>query len=276
MSIMTLKKYILSILLLCVSFSVTAHQNKVKITVENGKRCITSNGLPNHATGTFPNSGNPHSISQQNINLCVTTTPRKRSRPTTISRGSIGIALNGIQFRPETADYYDPNSRRGFSRNSRSGWNLEGLGARSLLGMDQNNAHVDNRGLYHYHGVAKALVSSSPSSLIGYAADGFEIHYVDNKETSSYRLKAGSRPTAPGGNYDGTYNEDWQYIKGSGSLGICNEGLLNGKFVYYATNTYPFFPRCLWGEVSRDFIQKRGDRNPPHPIKRRIPKHPPR
>ena len=81
-------------------------------------------------------------------------------------RGSVGIALNGVQFRPGTADYYDAQSPRGFSRDSSSGWNLEGLGARELLGMDNNNAHVDNRGLYHYHGVADVIVSKKASLMI--------------------------------------------------------------------------------------------------------------
>ena len=122
-----------------------AHGNQVSISTANGKRCITSNGLPNHSTGQFPNKGNPNRIKKQNIRLCVTTNPRKGNRARKV-RGSIGVGINGVQFRPGTADYYDANSRRGFSRNRRSGWNLDGLGARDKLGMDRNNAHVDRRG----------------------------------------------------------------------------------------------------------------------------------
>jgi len=170
----------------------------------------------------------------------------------------MGVALNGVQIRPGTADYYDASSRRGFSRDSSSGWNLEGIGARDKLGMDQNNAHVDERGLYHYHGIPKVLVSDSSSSLMGYAADGFEIHYAGNQQSASYQLKSGTRPNGPGGRYDGTYNEDWEYVAGSGSLDQCNGGTLNGKFVYFATDTYPFYPRCLWGEASKDFMPSGG------------------
>ena len=38
----------------------------------------------------------------------------------------------------------------------------------------------------------------------------------------------------------------------------CNGGTLNGKYVYFATDEFPFFPRCHWGNVSKDFIQKGG------------------
>ncbi|NKB50942.1 MAG: YHYH protein [Rhizobiaceae bacterium] len=236
-----------------------AHNNQVKISVEGGQRCIVSNGLPNHRTGSFPNRGNPNRISKQNVHLCVTTSPSKGRRPQWVG-GSIGVGINGIQFRPTTADYYDARSRRGFSRNARSGWNLDGLGARNQLGMDSNNAHVDNRGLYHYHGVANALVRSGKGSLIGWAADGFEIHYLGSKRRSGYALKRGTRGSAPGGKYDGTYVQDWKYVGGSKNLDECNGGRLNGNFVYFATETFPFLPHCLWGNVSRDF-ERPGRRN---------------
>ncbi len=228
------------------------HGNKVSITNHGNQRCIASNGLPNHSTGQFPNRGNPNSISPQKINLCFSAKPKKGKRARFI-RGSVGVALNGVQFRPGTADYYDRSSPRGFSRDRRSGWNLEGLGARDKLGMDRNDAHVDHRGLYHYHGVASVLARSAKGTLIGYAADGFEIHYVGNQKKPSYRLKSGNRKSDPGGKHDGTYNEDWKYVAGSGSLDQCNGGLLNGKFIYFATKSYPFFPRCMWGAVSSDF-----------------------
>lgn len=229
-----------------------AHNNEVSVTETNGKRCIVSNGLPDHRTGKFPNSGNPNTISKQSINLCITASPKKRSKPRKV-RGSIGVGINGVQFRPGTADYYDSSSPRGHSRDRSSGWNLDGLGARKELGMDGNNAHVDQRGLYHYHGVANALVKSGKGTMIGWAADGFEIHYLSSKRRSGYKLKPGKRPSAPGGKYDGTYVEDWKYFGGSGTLDRCNGGKLNGKFVYFATETFPFLPHCLWGTISKDF-----------------------
>lgn len=35
----------------------------------------------------------------------------------------MGIAINGVQFRPNTEGFYDPNGRRGHSRNS--GWRIQ-------------------------------------------------------------------------------------------------------------------------------------------------------
>jgi hypothetical protein len=60
----------------------------------------------------------------------------------------------------------------------------------------------------------------------------------------------------PGGKHDGTYVQDWQFTGGStGTLDKCNGGQLNGKFVYFVTDSYPYFPHCAWGKVSRDFAR---------------------
>ncbi|MEM6664524.1 MAG: YHYH protein [Pseudomonadota bacterium] len=225
---------------------------EVQITRQGDEICVRSNGLPNHATGRFPNSGNPHTMRAQRTSVCVDATPSKGATAREL-RGTIGVAVNGVLIRPGTADYYDPGSRRGFSRDRSSGWNLEGMGSAQLLGLDQNNAHVDQRGLYHYHGEPSGLLAKLDGSQMGWAADGFEIHIAPAGVTSSWQLKPGTRPSAPGGRYDGQYVQDWQYVAGSGSLDECNGGMLNGQYVYFATKTFPFYPRCVWGTPSRDF-----------------------
>ncbi|MEM1377506.1 MAG: YHYH protein [Pseudomonadota bacterium] len=222
-----------------------------KITENGNTVCITSDGLPNHTTGDFPNRGNPHSISRQNISVCVDASPQKNANATQIDRGAIGIAVNGVMIRPEAADYWDPNSRRGFSR-TRSDWRVEPMGVPDALGLDVNNAHVDNRGIYHYHGKPEGLLSLINGTLVGYAADGFEIHYVGTAAKPGWSLKTGTRPNGPGGAYDGTYIEDYEFT-GGGNLDACNGGTMNGQYTYFVTNTYPFYPRCLWGDVSSDF-----------------------
>ncbi|MEO1747721.1 MAG: YHYH protein [Pseudomonadota bacterium] len=222
------------------------------ITEQSNQICIKSNGLPVHGTGNFPNSGNPHSISVQNISVCVPANPSKNAQATQIDRGAIGIAINGVMIRPEAADYWDPNSPRGFSRTN-SGWRMEPMGVPEMLGLDMNNAHVDNRGIYHYHGKPTGLLASLDGSLVGYAADGFEIHYVGAAAQSGWALKDGTRPSGPGGTYDGTYVEDYEYVGGRGLLDECNGALLNGDYVYFVTDTFPFYPRCLWGDVAGGF-----------------------
>jgi hypothetical protein len=228
------------------------HDNEVAITVQGDQRCIVSNGLPDHDTGQFPNQGNPNTISEQNIQLCVDATPTKTGQATEL-RGVTGVAVNGIEIRPGTAEWYDASSPRGVSRDRSSGWNYEGFGNAAMLGIDGNHAHVDNTGLYHYHAVLDGLTDAAEGTQIGYAPDGFEIHYVGGQQSSSYQLKPGTRPSGPGGAYDGTFVQDWEYVAGSGTLDQCNGGTLNGEFVYFATDSYPFFPRCAWGEVSADF-----------------------
>ncbi len=228
-----------------VASSAHAQEPEVTIFEQGGKRCISSNGMPNHPMGQFPNRSNPHSFRTQNLKFCFDRDPVKGSKAT---QGTplVGIALNGILMRPGTADWYDPSSPRGFSRDRSSGWNLEGMGSARALGIDKYNAHVDERGIYHYHGVPVGLLDKVNSSHIGYAADGFEIHYAGSNAVSSYRLKPGNRPSAPGGKHDGKYIQDWEFKKGSGNLDKCNGAIMSGKYVYFATDTFPFYPRCHW------------------------------
>ena len=220
------------------------------ISVSSDLRCVTSDGLPDHETGVFPNQGNPHSISEQRIHFCVDATPEYGGRAQEVE--TIGIAINGIVIRPGTADWYDASSPREHSRNPASGWRLDGMGAAEALGLDQNNAHVDRRGLYHYHGISDPLADAS-GSLIGWAADGFEIHYIGDQAVSSYQLEDGNRSSAPGGQHDGTYVQDWMYVAKSGNLDECNGAMVNGTYTYFATDSFPFFPHCLKGKTVMQF-----------------------
>ncbi|GAB5458858.1 MAG: hypothetical protein Hens3KO_18880 [Henriciella sp.] len=229
----------------------TSDHPHIVIKMEGDKRCITSNGVPDHETGTW----RPGAIVEaQEHKFCMDATPELTGTIANRVRIS-GITVTGIPLRPGTAEYYDPTSERGWSRDRSSGWNVEGIGG---LAMDAQNAHVDGEGMYHYHGIPSAVVDKLDGTLFGYAADGFEIHYVGDEAQSSWQLKSGERPSGPGGAYDGTYVQDYEYVVGSGTLDECNGGMLNGEFVYFATNTYPFFPRCFKGTVSSDFIGGRG------------------
>jgi len=233
-----------------------ASSNKIDIKVNGSQRCFSTNGIPDHPTGKFPNRGNPHTISEQEVYVCITTSPVKKKTMIPI-KGTLGIAINGVQFRPNTAGSWDPDSRRGYSRHGDRNWTVDIFGARGKLGLDFNNAHVGRGGLYHYHGIATDLTKTSGSSLVGYAGDGFEMHYIGNRKQSGWVLKEGNRPSGPLGRYDGTYNEDYIYIGGPDKLDRCNGGELSGKYVYFVTNTYPYLPRCIYGEVSVDFNRSR-------------------
>ncbi len=233
-------------------------KNNASIQQRGANTCISSNGSPNHDIGQFPTRGNPNRFKAQQVKLCFPTNPTFTGQPNERAR-TVGVTLTGIPIRPGTADWYDASSRRGHSRDRSSGWNLEALTPNGkVFGLDENNAHVDNRGLYHYHGMPAALINLNDSTLIGYAADGHEIHYAGGEAQSSWVLKSGTRPTAPRGKYDGSYLQDWVYKSGAGNLDECNGAKVNGKYVYFATDSFPYYGRCHMGEPSADFIPKRG------------------
>ncbi len=221
----------------------------VSIAIDGEQRCITSDGVPNHEVGTWRPGA---VVEEQNHRFCVDAEPVLTDTITRRIHIS-GMTLTGIPLRPGTAEYYDPTAEKGWSRDRSSGWNVEGVGG---LIMDAQNAHVDGDGMYHYHGIPEAVVSELSGTLFAYAADGFEIHYVGSEVQSSYQLKAGERDSGPGGLHDGTYVQDWEYVEGSGSLDECNGALVNGQYVYYATDTFPFFPRCFKGNVSAELMAR--------------------
>ena len=230
-------------------------QPSVQTTADEDQRCITSDGVPDHPPGPWRAGA---TVEEQDHSFCMDATP-ERTGTTTRGVPVSGVTLTGIPLRPGTAEYYDASSERGYSRDPSSGWNVEGMGG---LIMDAQNAHVDGGGMYHYHGIPSAVVGELDGTLFGYAADGFEIHYVGSDAQSSWQLKAGERASGPGGVHDGTYVQDYEFVEGSGTLDECNGGMLDGRYVYFATDTYPFFPRCFKGTVSDDFTGGRGERPP--------------
>jgi len=53
----------------------------------------------------------------------------------------------------------------------------------------------------------------------------------------------------------GTFAQDWQYVAGSGDLDECNGRVgvtpefPGGIYHYFATDSYPYFQRCVKGVV---------------------------
>ncbi|WP_108859260.1 YHYH protein [Ruegeria sp. Alg231-54] len=228
---------------------------------------VSANGIPDHLVGSFPNQGNPHSISQQRVNLKVPTNPKSNRSTTPLEMGwNFGVSLNGVVFDPLAAEFWQGNPR--------SGWSYNALGGAVTLGFDENYAHVQPNGKYHYHGIPTGfieLLNYTPnrhSPLIGYAADGFPIYamtgVLDGKVTqmkSSYRLKSGNRPggNAPDGKHDGTFNEDYANVAGAGNLDECNGAFTvspeypSGTYAYFLTESYPVIPRCFAGKPDNSF-----------------------
>ncbi|MEM7790722.1 MAG: YHYH protein [Verrucomicrobiota bacterium] len=248
---------------------------EVSITVEGNYRIIRSNGIPEHAVGKFPNRGNPHSIKAQVYNLRMPLNPTIAQSATPLVRQPFGVALNGVLFDPGTAEYYQGNRH--------SEWTYEALTGPRTLGLDTNHGHVQPNGAYHYHGLPTLLFEelrhdSQQMTLIGWAADGFPIYgiygYKDPDDSrsglialkSSYRIKAGNRPSgsgSPGGEYDGSFSIDYEYIAGLGDLDECGgrfgvtPEFPNGTYYYVLTEDYPFVPRMFRGTPDSSFEKRR-------------------
>lgn len=230
-----------------------------EVTVTDGVRTISTNALPDHETGEFPNSANPNAISAQDQTWAFPAEPTFTNVATEVR--VTGVAVNGVKFEPGTAE----------TATCASGevHRIEGLQDTFLLGMDDNNAHVQPTGEYHYHGIADVLVEAKATGddlvLIGFAVDGHLMyHSLSDAYSSSYQLSAAPRTgtdcvvSGPGGvtldlagtSPDGTYTSDFVYVEGSGDLDECNGMTINGSYAYLVTDDYPFVGRCVKGDVS--------------------------
>ena len=231
----------------------------VTVTVDGETRTMMSNSLPNHETGEFPNSGNPNEISEQEL---VFEFPSTGTYTGSASFAQTpGVALNGVTFEPGTAETATCDSGENYR--------IEALQDLWDLGLDFNNAHVQPGGQYHYHGVSELLVDAFDSdedlALVGFAADGFLMVYSKSGAyESSYVLSTAERSgtdcliSGPGGTVvdlegttpDGTYTSDFDYVDGAGDLDECNGTEIDGEYVYFLTDEYPYIPRCLMGEAA--------------------------
>jgi hypothetical protein len=133
---------------------------------------VSGNGLPLApiTTGTFPIAssdavytydGNPNSIAAQSISITLPYNPAPAASPGCVSGGRIGIAVDGVSI-------FDA---------------LDALGHDAVAheGQDACHGHPDQSSTYHYHGwifacVADAGSTSTNSSLLGYALDGYGIY----------------------------------------------------------------------------------------------------
>jgi hypothetical protein len=244
-----------------------AAAQQMEIDERQGVRYVRADGLPNHATGAFPNRSNPNRISPQHYYFRMPLRPAVSGRATYYRPNHLfGVAVNGVVFDPNTAEFWNDDRR--------SGWMIEALSGGRPLGIDQNNAHVQPDGSYHYHGVPTGLVEKIGGKrkpvLIGWAADGFAI-YFDEAARPSWRLKAERDPGGPGGRPDGTYSRDYEYVRGLGDLDECNgrEGVTaefpQGAYYYLVTAKFPFVPRCFMGTADASFVKQGGPggRRPP-------------
>ncbi len=253
------------------SFIDAATGCNVALSVKNGIRRIVSNGIPNHKTGAFPNSGNPNTISAQKQDYSIPAGP-KQGLPKLVMGAASGVAINGVVFDPGTAEHYNNDPA--------SGWNIEAFNSFLNLGLDINNAHVQPTGTYHYHGspvgLSEIVARKGHSPLIGWGPDGFPIYldrgYTKAKDSksalkvlkSSYQLKKGTRSSGPGGAFNGDYTQDFEYVASSGDLDAANGRFQvtpefpKGTYCYIITSGFPYISRQFVGTVATGFLKTGG------------------
>jgi len=239
------------------SYSIDSSEygTSVSVIVSGDTRTMKVNALPDHATGSFPNSGNPNTISAQSLEYEFPSSWTYTWDATEAQ--TLGVAINGVKFEPGTAERVECSSGEWYR--------IEAFQDFADLGFDFNNAHVQPTGEYHYHGSFEPLADSfewDDLIHVWFAQDGFLIYYskkgsytpsydlTDEKRegsSCSYRNKTVSVDnTTP----DGTYVSDWEYVQWFGDLDECNGIEINGEYSYLITDEYPYIGRCLNGEYT--------------------------
>lgn len=138
-----------------------------RLTRSKGKQRISGDGLP-RTSGVFPIASddpayeydrNPNEISSYTLKVKLPANPKRASSPTCVG-GTIGVAANGIPIF--------------------SAFDAGGRDAPAHEVQDRCTGHPQMRGQYHYHSLSRCWKDTGPkggpSSLFGYALDGFGIY----------------------------------------------------------------------------------------------------
>ena len=248
-------------------------QSTSRWTCTAATRQMTGTGIPEHAVvgGNFATP-----VSSQNLSVGFPIVPAITSPTGTgLVRKPYGYALNSVKLDPGT----DGSCAATATSTAPGGgcvavmgtdpWRLEAMGGAFKFGTDENNAHTQPNGQYHYHGMPEGTVAKAGTTvnLIGFAMDGFPIYArygftVANDAsspvkvmTSSWQKKANPDPGRPDiGTFPmGTFTQDYEYVAGSGDLDECNgrtgvtPDFPGGTYHYTITDTFPYIQRCLKG-----------------------------
>lgn len=241
----------------------------LRIEIDGAMCTFSSNAIPNHdfndGTRTFPND-----VSEQVNVYTIPTIPELAVTPTELSlTRDNAILLNGVKVDILAAACFGVGDEKTGCNDINQPWRFDPAFAANGFRIDTHNAHTQANGDYHYHGLPNALFlsdNSTVSPVVGFAADGFPIYGSSvqgdsgiRNVLSSYRLRAGLRPSGqgdPGGAYDGTYRDDYEYVKGLGDLDECNGMSVNGSYRYHMTETFPYVISCFSGTPDDSFIKR--------------------
>ena len=197
---------------------------------------VESNGIPNFEFSQIT----PNDLSAQTYRWRIPLKPQLAATPSALPLlGPVAVAVNGIPiFGPNEAapqGYGDPY--------------LDQI-------LDYCNGHTAPRGMYHFHARPDCLfedLEGNVSLVIAYALDGYPIlaPYICADAVCSQSKAVHS-------SWQRTQNvtaawEAHEYVAGSGDLDECNGlTLADGSYVYFATDTFPYFLGCYRGLVDVD------------------------
>ena len=233
----------------------------------DGSECVFStNSIPNHdfndSTASFATD-----VAEVAAVFGIALEPVFASSSTALTLVyDSGFMLNGVKIDLLAAGCFGVGDGNIGCHDIDQPWRYDPMSPLVGFGTDIHNAHTQPDGTYHYHGNPQALFDQSgdiASPVIGFAADGFPIFgsFIDEASTvrevnSSYKLLSGNRPSgadSPGGIYDGSFVDDYEYIAGLGDLDECNGMMRNGVYGYYVVNSYPWVLACFKGTLNESF-----------------------
>jgi hypothetical protein len=240
-------------------------------------RKLSANGVPDHDVGPFNIQADLDSkIATQSVSFSTPIAPVLTSTAQELGgpRGDTGFILNGVKIDAGTGGNCNDSGSNCTLLGQAGQWRMEALGQTSFnFGADNNNAHVQPGGVYHYHGMPegfiKKLGKGQAMTLVGWAADGFPIYarygYTDATNAastlkvvkSSFRVKTIPDANRPATSLYpmGTFLQDYEYVVGLGDLDECNgrTGVTpefpKGIYHYFATDTFPYLQRCVKGQI---------------------------
>ncbi len=240
----------------------TPFEADVSIVAMTDACALTSNAIPNHdfddASASFATP-----VSEHVGTFSIPRSPTFAAAPTDLElRSYDAVMLNGVVVDLLAAGCFGVGDGRIGCFDLATPWRYDPMAPTAGFGTDAHNAHTQPDGRYHYHGDPLALYASAgveASGVIGFAADGFPIYgpFFDDgtivrEAVSGYTLRSGSRPDGPGGSYDGTYVDDYEFTD-AGDLDECNGMMVDGQYGYYLTRTYPWVLGCLRGTPDPSF-----------------------
>lgn len=248
-------------------------QAEVQITENDGFCTFYSNGIPNHDFAINGSFAARTSAVWETFTISLNPQLNEMSTPLSLQYDN-AIFLNGVKLDLLAAACYgvgpDPLGKEKIGCfDPNTPWRYDPMHSANDFGEDDNHAHTQPDGAYHYHGDPVAMYDTSGqtvSGVIGYAADGFPIRgpYIDDNGTiraitSGYVLKDGNRSSQdgegefPGGQWNGQFRDDFVWQDGSGDLDACNGRMENGVYSYYVTFSYPWVMGCFMGTPDDSF-----------------------